>query len=350
MEIIKQDCYQNEEEVYESEKLPHDLITMHILTRLPIKSVLEFKLVSKQWYSTLSSYQFCNAHLKLSSLINPSNHNHFVIVQSWQTFYFLMYNEVSENMLGCDKVVLAGSCNGLVCISSLYDFVLWNSVTCRSKKFDSDPDDRLNPSTTCRVSWGFGYVASIDDCLQEIMVHVFSIKSKSWRQIDPKEYEHVLSLRSFKSAVIVSGQRYMFHTNRGVVCDERVNWIVSEAEVKVYWDKFICVMRDCMSIYGANMLGDANVSMYERPRKGYRGKERIRLLRNLGLELCIDLIDLLKDGKFLVLKDNAEIEVVDSSLEPMTYNELMTLEDWGNICFTRHVPSLVTPEIRDSRE
>ncbi|KAK9724784.1 hypothetical protein RND81_05G098000 [Saponaria officinalis] len=186
---------------------------MQILTRLPTKSVLRFKLVSKQWYSTLSSYHFGNTHFKLSSLINPSTPNHFVFVQSCQNFYLFTYNEneggenglirlehdFREDNLGFivkgsdDNVVLIGSSNGLVCWGSLYDFILWNPVTRRSKKFDSDPDNRLNLSTICRVSWGFAYVASIDDYkivrivelprTREIMVHVFSMKSNSWRRI-----------------------------------------------------------------------------------------------------------------------------------------------------------------------
>ncbi|KAK9724796.1 hypothetical protein RND81_05G099100 [Saponaria officinalis] len=414
----------------DGQKLPHDLITMHILTRLPIKSVLEFKLVSKQWYSTLSSYHFGNAHFKFSSLTNPFTLEDFVFIQKGSQFYLFTYNEDGENKLfrlkhdfretaccskgnlgfivelargfgeieysagdigsivtGRDKLFVIGSCNGLVCLGSLYDFILWNPVIGRSKKFDSDPDNMLNPSTICRASWGFGYVASIDDykvvriielpLSLEIMVHVFSMKSNSWRRIDPREYDHVLSLRSFKSAVIISGQHYIFHTNRGVVCDERVNWIVAKAEVwgirvvsfdmvnetfetyhnvelstrEVYWDKFLCVMRGCFSIYGANMRDDAYISMYKCPREGYQRKESIRLFRDLRLDSCTDLIDLSRDGKFLVQKDDAEIGMVDSSLRPMIYKRLIKFNETGRISsmyLTRHVPSLVTPDAEDS--
>ncbi|KAK9724788.1 hypothetical protein RND81_05G098400 [Saponaria officinalis] len=264
MQISKNYRQNNEGDVYEIRELPHDLITMHILTRVPTKSVLRFKLVSKQWYSTLSSYHFCNAHFKLSSLINPSNPNHFVIIQNRRSFYLLTYNEGGENGLvklehdfrednlgfivkgRDDNVVLIGS-------SSIDDYKIVRIVEL--------------PRT------------------REIMVHVFPMKSNSWRRIDPREYEHVLSMRPLENRLIIYGYCYLFHTNRGVVCDERVNWIVARLDEngkcvisfdlvnetfeiydnleppspEMYWNKFVCVVRGCLSICGVSMRGGVSV-------------------------------------------------------------------------------------------
>ncbi|KAL9240528.1 hypothetical protein vseg_014735 [Gypsophila vaccaria] len=379
----------NEEEVYESRELPHDVLTMQILTRLPTKSVLRSKLVSKQWYSTLSSYQFGKAHFKLSSLINVSTPNYYVLVQSCRSFYLFVYNEGSGNglfrldhdfgvtkrvLFGArkpwfivegDELALVGSINGLVCLGSLYDFILWNPVTGRSKKFDSDPDNLLNSSTDCRVSWGFGYVASVDDykvvriiespITSEIMVHVFTLKSNCWRRIDPKLHQHVLG------GNIVPGSHYSVQTNRGVLCDETVHWISANKScgdrrliafdlVKETFErnndvgnKFICVMRGCLSSFSANMRGDVSTRSCNR-RSDEADENRIRISRNVHLGECMDLIDFSRNGKFFVHQRycGGGIGLVDTSATPITYNRLVSFaETKGYIHFTTYVPTLV---------
>ncbi|KAF7143858.1 hypothetical protein RHSIM_Rhsim05G0019600 [Rhododendron simsii] len=49
-------------------ELPHDLVAAEVLTRLPAKSLMRFKGVSKLWRSTISHPCFCKAHRARSRL------------------------------------------------------------------------------------------------------------------------------------------------------------------------------------------------------------------------------------------------------------------------------------------
>ncbi|KAF3955149.1 hypothetical protein CMV_019598 [Castanea mollissima] len=61
-----------------SELLPHDVV-FEILTRLPVKSLIRFRCVSKSWYSTITDPIFITKHLNLNnkakSLSSNNNHN-----------------------------------------------------------------------------------------------------------------------------------------------------------------------------------------------------------------------------------------------------------------------------------
>ncbi|KAG5547749.1 hypothetical protein RHGRI_013439 [Rhododendron griersonianum] len=46
--------------------LPHDLVILEVLTRLPAKSLTRFKTVSKHWRSAISYPSFFEAHRRLA--------------------------------------------------------------------------------------------------------------------------------------------------------------------------------------------------------------------------------------------------------------------------------------------
>ncbi|KAH9609222.1 hypothetical protein KSS87_000482 [Heliosperma pusillum] len=145
----------------EKRELPHDLISEMILTRLPIKSILRFKSVSKLWYSTISSSRFAFAHLKFP---NPSptesllirNGNKFKIMSYENGEIDLVSLEVDFDVVDED-MVLVGSCNGLVGLGSTSGcvFIIWNPITGEFCKYmDSEISDFA--SGGCMVTWGFG--------------------------------------------------------------------------------------------------------------------------------------------------------------------------------------------------
>ena len=66
-----------------SERLPHDIV-IDILTRLPVKSLIRFRCVSKSCYSTITDPIFITKHLNLQlnkakSLSSNNNHNGFLL-------------------------------------------------------------------------------------------------------------------------------------------------------------------------------------------------------------------------------------------------------------------------------
>lgn len=64
-----------------SERVPYDVV-IDILSRLPVKSLIRFRCVSKSWYSTITDPIFITKHFnhnKAKSLSSNSNHNGFLL-------------------------------------------------------------------------------------------------------------------------------------------------------------------------------------------------------------------------------------------------------------------------------
>ncbi|KAH7850387.1 hypothetical protein Vadar_032149 [Vaccinium darrowii] len=65
-------------------ELPHDWVAAEILTRLPAKSLMRFKCVSKLWLSTILDPGFCEAHRARAGphcltglvIVSPDHHHH----------------------------------------------------------------------------------------------------------------------------------------------------------------------------------------------------------------------------------------------------------------------------------
>ncbi|CAN1170566.1 Putative F-box protein At3g16210 [Linum perenne] len=205
-------------------------IAIDILTRLPVKSILRFKSVSKHWSTLPTAPQFVAAHLRRSA----SNDHHQLIVQhsssgldelkitvfdaNLRTLHDDLQVPVQE--LGRSTSII-GSCNGLVCIEfSNTNMMFWNPATKQHKlvpEFDlKTPFSHLTRYVPIGQRTGFGFVASIDDYKAvkvaafytnwksddleiwdglEVKAVVFSWKNWSWKvlknaHIPPANYEH----------------------------------------------------------------------------------------------------------------------------------------------------------------
>uniref|UniRef100_A0A1S4B203 F-box/kelch-repeat protein At3g06240-like n=1 Tax=Nicotiana tabacum TaxID=4097 RepID=A0A1S4B203_TOBAC len=112
-------------------EIPIELIT-EILSRLPVKSLLRFRCVSKYWLSLISSPEFAYTHLGIAANSYPV-----------------------KKPRGYVRIV--GSVNGLVClvIEEKY-FLLWNPSI---RKFKKLPDPRGGDY----IMYGFGYDEFHDD-------------------------------------------------------------------------------------------------------------------------------------------------------------------------------------------
>ncbi|XP_074319822.1 F-box/kelch-repeat protein At3g23880-like [Silene latifolia] len=222
---------------FDESDLPEEVIFSEILTRLPVNSLIKFKLVSKSWNSLISTPNFIKSHLK-QTILNQFVPFNCVFIVSPYFFYILnfgAYDRYPDDQRGEKGLIhvknlnyndngvntfLIGSCNGLICFGRggssngfHYYFRVYNPVMghyCHVL----DPLGNFQWVLMC----GFGYVSSKDDYFlfvaglqkrsSEIFVYVFSIKAKIWRKI----------------GVFNENELTIFSGGRGVLVNETLHW------------------------------------------------------------------------------------------------------------------------------
>ena len=159
--------------------LSPDLV-LEILYRLPVKSLLTLKCVSKPLNSLISDTKFARDHLRLSH----TRHNHLLLCpylfreREIFVFEFFVFDSrlpsifnnftstISETKLyfpldTCFNVSLIDSCDGIICFKTTdyynrdVKLVIWNPCT---RKFKVLPLlENPPPSLTIKTSYSFGY-------------------------------------------------------------------------------------------------------------------------------------------------------------------------------------------------
>ncbi|XP_021843037.1 F-box/kelch-repeat protein At3g23880 [Spinacia oleracea] len=362
-------------------ELPLDVLMHQILARLPIKSLLQSKSVSKQWYSTVSSNDFADVYFKTCpSSSSSSSSVECLFIQAENSFY-LFYLQEGEVVLDYSLVKLepnfennnqnddhhlhlVGSCNGLVCLSDSSSssgyFYVWNPIAYHYQKFPENPDFCLCPYNYCS-SWGFAYVSSVNDYkvvriaenydTQEIIVSVFSLQTKEWKQV----HEHGLDL------LRVSITR----TNPGVLLNNTLFWIMESrnhtknpvvvgfdlklekfGEVpgifprsKSFHDHFLCVMGGCLTLCSSDMHKESCLSIMKRTGE----VESISMSCYSKSWLFSSLVGFTRSGKSLVVSKNWELALVDLSSSSKQYIPLVTFKETQRPCMVGYFPSLIPP-------
>lgn len=187
--------------------IPGDIM-IDIISRLPVKSLLRFRCVSKCWNSLISHPAFITMHSKQASKSN-SNSTHLIIEQ-WDesqdechTFYChetsvegrdpeILFDSFSANLN------LLGSYNGVLCLTGSDGHTcLWNPSIRKCKVF---PDLEIQPldGYTPELVLGLGFLPQTNDFKMVIMVNyrndlgtsrdlskvwLYSLSSNSWKMI-----------------------------------------------------------------------------------------------------------------------------------------------------------------------
>nr|XP_017229779.1 PREDICTED: F-box/kelch-repeat protein At3g23880-like [Daucus carota subsp. sativus]XP_017229780.1 PREDICTED: F-box/kelch-repeat protein At3g23880-like [Daucus carota subsp. sativus]XP_017229781.1 PREDICTED: F-box/kelch-repeat protein At3g23880-like [Daucus carota subsp. sativus]XP_017229782.1 PREDICTED: F-box/kelch-repeat protein At3g23880-like [Daucus carota subsp. sativus]XP_017229783.1 PREDICTED: F-box/kelch-repeat protein At3g23880-like [Daucus carota subsp. sativus]XP_017229784.1 PREDI len=118
--------------------LPGEVVYWEILTRLPIKSAVRFKCVSKSWLSQISSPKFAKRHLTCNATQNPSDYDRLIAQKENKIVILSHYNETFALPFSCRGLV--GSVRGLVCLSHDEKLSLWNPAIHQSKEFTLPPN------------------------------------------------------------------------------------------------------------------------------------------------------------------------------------------------------------------
>ncbi|GAU43016.1 hypothetical protein TSUD_28350 [Trifolium subterraneum] len=156
-----------------SPTLPEELIA-NILVRLPVRSLLQFKSVSKSWKTLISDPHFANTHLRFDTTITNQQLIFYSSKTEEEPYNILTYDlkplfeenpstcvkPVSFTSLNTNKYCLLDSCNGLLCLldKSQRCLRLFNP----SINFKSKRSPQVNPLHWCISYCGFGY-DQIDD-------------------------------------------------------------------------------------------------------------------------------------------------------------------------------------------
>ncbi|XP_073131532.1 F-box/kelch-repeat protein At3g23880-like [Henckelia pumila] len=188
--------------------LPEEII-VEILARLPVKSLLKFRCVSKSWLTLICSRQFIKSHLNNSRVgRNLSNYRIMFTICS-PTFDLKhcplssLMQEPSTDACSIDypkkhtqrAVWFVDSCNGLICLAlNEKELFFWNPSTRKSKKL---PPVNVNIKRGFYNIYGFGYNECDDDykvvgifCVfgnagaYESMVKIYSSKTNSWKRME----------------------------------------------------------------------------------------------------------------------------------------------------------------------
>ncbi|XVF75222.1 hypothetical protein PTKIN_Ptkin13bG0170200 [Pterospermum kingtungense] len=205
--------------------LPLDSIA-DILSRLPVKHLLRFRCVSKQWRSLIDDPDFIKLHLRHSldshtnqTLIFRSSDLHAADLACLGAFAKLEHPLMTYN----HGIKILGSCNGLLCIRNIVeDMAIWNPSTRKHQ---------LLPSlgSCSRYVYGFGHDPVTDDykvvkIIQpgkalETEVKVCSLKRNRWRRI-----QDIPSVFSFPRAngVFASGALHWVLTRQVQLSEENV--------------------------------------------------------------------------------------------------------------------------------
>ncbi|KAL4600511.1 hypothetical protein ACB092_11G203800 [Castanea dentata] len=149
--------------------LPEEVV-LEILHRLPVKSLIRFRCVSKSWNSLITSTAFINSHLT-RSLSLPSNSSKLIVRHCVDKPYLEHYKLIDDNNDSFDQIQniefpltsrriqhfeLIGSANGLFSLYEQECFILWNPSI---RKFITLPKPCITVKThgkvTCRSAFGF---------------------------------------------------------------------------------------------------------------------------------------------------------------------------------------------------
>ncbi|KAK7290222.1 hypothetical protein RIF29_04490 [Crotalaria pallida] len=211
--------------------LPDDLIVL-ILLRLPVKSLLRFKCVSKSFFSLISDNQFAISHFDLAA--SPAHRllcSAYIEIAHFDYPSLLRSIDLSSSSPSSVALIppflppscnpqIRGSCRGFILLCHEYDnLFIWNPLTGAHKKLPLSPTALSRPKKHCPVYYGFGYDASTNDYLVflgslDFNVEVFwktdyelfSLRANAWKTIEV-EGNHLPSCLSLgiRNGILLNG-------------------------------------------------------------------------------------------------------------------------------------------------
>ncbi|KAK3032718.1 hypothetical protein RJ639_035162 [Escallonia herrerae] len=170
--------------------LPSDVIT-DILTRLPVKSLLRSRCVSKPWCAMIDGPKFIKMHLdrsiETSSILA-------LIFEGRGTLYSVEHDslhnaaELDTPFENSNIADVYGSCNGLILLSMRKSTIaMFNPSTRRYHALPTSPVEYLDGAVGTHETYGLGYDVASDD-YKVIRINEFRDKNQNWVSSEAKVY------------------------------------------------------------------------------------------------------------------------------------------------------------------
>ncbi|XP_058208714.1 F-box protein At3g07870-like [Rhododendron vialii] len=193
------------EEPSPAKDLPKDII-IDILSRLPVRSLVQFYCVCKSWYALRLNPNFISKHFRHSTLstANHGDRSFFLLTRHQSKAITLLSGtksvDIPINMdipfLNISKPLrISGSCHGLVCLSVMpiaSILIIWNPATRVFKDLPVSNVQRPNAGPI-KVVLGFGFDSGSKDykvlrivnyCYPLNQVEIYSLGTDTWREIE----------------------------------------------------------------------------------------------------------------------------------------------------------------------
>ncbi|KAI9127166.1 hypothetical protein K1719_001725 [Acacia pycnantha] len=223
--------------------IPYDILA-NILRRLPVKSLILFQCVGKDWENLIKSPSFIRDCLHHTSRPTPLRFLGHIVVTPRHRFQLLdprskQVLEIQNPPLidSCSKLDVVGSCNGLVCLVVFHDYyalspsylVLWNPATRQFRKVPITIEDFND-----RPLFGFGFnpidndykIVKLRSCCAVNPGEVYSLNSGSWEEVEFENLDGTIWISSEKN-VAVNGVLYWLGGNLRRSYDYMYSLIVS---------------------------------------------------------------------------------------------------------------------------
>lgn len=167
--------------------IPPEVIELEILKRLPVKSLLQFKLVCKSWNLLISNPDFISKHHHVRNLNED-------VLLIWSRFQNKPVN------LNPKLTTIIGSIDGLVCFSNCFadnnsepmEILIWNPATKQCLKIPLVPDETVVVYFFGFVGFGYDSIANDSKVMyatrfediepQPLVGNIYSCNSGCWRK------------------------------------------------------------------------------------------------------------------------------------------------------------------------
>ncbi|XP_074284085.1 F-box/kelch-repeat protein At3g06240-like [Silene latifolia] len=239
----------NPRQLNQERNIPVDLLETEILPRLPIESLLRFKVVSKQWLAIISNPQFTKLDLHRSM---SSQHSTLLVLNFDNSVSFLNHADqcstshdlVVDRKLNPNqdliispgsKIDLIDSCNGLICLAiGLEKLCFFNPATrvCR-EVFCPEAIDLFDDPCL----WAFGYSTMNDEYKLLYVDGIISDKVRKAHVYTLRNNDN--DLRNWKELSVDLRPYCWVSRTLGNIINEKAHWIVSREQT---YERDFCIL------------------------------------------------------------------------------------------------------------